>query len=643
MSSRWIWNRLLSMSLTEVFYRFRAYVFKKYEKLFSISYYPKIKDIPIKPSILPLSNFPFKEIETLRVFNKKFDYYHGFNWHQDISSGKIFPRKYSKEMQLKDPRNGDVKYLWEVNRMLFLPNICLKYRHTEDIKHLSKFVEITESWIDNNPYLVGANWSKNIEVSIRLINWALCWEILEVSEIISKNSEFKTFIFEKWIPSIYLHCKFSYTNPSLFSSANNHLISEIAALFIASSIWKFPEASKWNAYSKRMLEKEIVLQHSPMGVNREEASGYIQFSTDFLLLSFVFGKNSGNDFSEIYQRTLKNIFYYIFHLMDINGNIFNYGDYDDGRAFMLESEPDFNNFRSLLTSGAILFQDATLKLQGNRFDSKNEILLGSEGKDIFEALTPKLVDRHSKLYCDAGHHIFRKENGGGKEILLHFDTAPLGYLSIAAHGHADALSLTLNVDGSPIFIDVGTYTYRSSRVWRNYFIGTLAHNTIRVDEIDQARSVGPTLWMNHYQVKLISSESTEHKDEVKAQHNGYLSRNVTHTRTTCFDKILQKIKVTDQIEISDDKDHIIEIPWHIGPQVKIENLGNNHFCLRAPNTRNVWLKLPSFLPVEIIKGRENPILGWYSVTFESKQPCEVIYSKFISRKSLTLEFEIEIN
>ena len=86
---------------------------------------------------------------------------------------------------------------------------------------------------------------------------------------------------------------------------------------------------------------------------------------------------------------------------------------------------------------------------------------------------------------------------------MHFDAAPLGYLSIAAHGHADALSFILHVDGQPVFIDSGTYTYHTEPEWRQYFIGTLAHNTIRINQKDQAVNGGPTLWTKHYKTSII--------------------------------------------------------------------------------------------------------------------------------------------
>src|ERR1700754_4950041 len=47
------------------------------------------------------------------------------------------------------------------------------------------------------------------------------------------------------------------------------------------------------------------------------------------------------------------------------------------------------------------------------------------------------------------------------------DVGPLGYLSIAAHGHADALAVTLATDGHDLIVDPGTASYYGTSRWRD--------------------------------------------------------------------------------------------------------------------------------------------------------------------------------
>ena len=132
----------------------------------------------------------------------------------------------------------------------------------------------------------------------------------------------------------------------------------------------------------------------------------------------------------------------------------------------------------------------------------------------------------SVFYKEEGHFILRKREGQSKEIYCHFDAAPLGYLSIAAHGHADALSIILHVDGYPFLVDPGTYAYHTHADWRKYFTSTMAHNTVSIDKGDQAMLAGPTLWLNHFDCKVITTTSNDEKDIITASHNGYAAKGI---------------------------------------------------------------------------------------------------------------------
>src|SRR6185437_8246013 len=93
-------------------------------------------------------------------------------------------------------------------------------------------------------------------------------------------------------------------------------------------------------------------------------------------------------------------------------------------------------------------------------------------------------------FADAGMTILR----GPAEIWCRCDGGPHGFLSIAAHGHADALSVEVRHDGVDVLADPGTYCYHGEPEWRSYFRSTAAHNTIEVDGTSQSVEGGPFLW-----------------------------------------------------------------------------------------------------------------------------------------------------
>lgn len=642
MSLNWHLNRLKTMSLPEFGYRSRQYIRKETEKRRSVGYFPAVQllSLPEKYLEIDLTGHA-DDNQAFHIFGIPFDVSGPIDWHRDIRSQGSFPRTFAKDIDIRSDKHGSAKHVWEVNRMQFLTRIARQYRATGEELHLVQFQAIIESWIEANPYLAGVNWYSNIEVNLRLITWYLCWEILDVNHLMASNPAFGEFVSRKWVPEIYLHCLYSYQNPSKFSSANNHLISEAAGLFIAASFWKFAASEKWLRYAGALLEKEIIRQHSRNGVNKEEAAEYIQFITDFFLLAYLVGERSGHPFSATYRQTLKKIFDYIHHLMDMNGNLPFYGDGDDGRTFILDSGKDFNNFKSLLTSAAILFNDPQYKAKSNGFDAKNAILFGKAGRAVFDALGLAAADSPSQVFGDEGHIIFKKVEEN-REIYLHFDAAPLGFLSIAAHGHADALSFTLSVDGRWVFVDPGTFCYHSDPEWRQYFISTLAHNTVCVDGANQAVNGGPTLWTRHYNTNIVYAVTNGRIDAAQATHDGYQPLGVAHTREIRFDKAENRIVILDTLEIKDRSAHVFEIPFHLHPDVQVDAGAPDKFRLRSAGGREVHLSADPRLTWEIKRGCEAPILGWYSPAFYEKQPCPVIYGRIETGQSFEIQTEIVI-
>ncbi len=563
------------------------------------------------------------------------------DWHQDVSSGKRFPLSYSRVINMRNDHYGSAKHVWELNRMLFLPQLALSYRKDNNPQTLMLIIRLLRTWIRQNPYLVGINWYSNIEVNIRLINWALTWDILEMDMLAAADPEINDFVSREWIPSIYSHCVFSFKNPSLHSSANNHLISEYAGLFIAGCKWVFPESDTWTAYCKKGLEREICLQHSENGINREETAKYIPFITDFLLLCQVFGSRSGSPLSSGYQARLYQILRYVHELLDMSGSVPVYGDEDDGRVIALNPGKGVNPYYSLLWSGAICFRDSSL-LRDKSPDQKNRLLFGEGAGVVYRALPGDLPVKTSRAFPAEGHFIFRLQKSSNDEIYFHFDAAPLGYLSIAAHGHADALSFVLHIDGFPVITDPGTYCYHTHPEWRSYFLSTKAHNTICINDQNQATFVGPTLWLDHYQTAVSDFGTSAGYDFAVAEHNGYRQFSARHRRKVEFLKDENRFLISDHIYNDGGRPLKIEMPFHFHPAVP-HTLHDRSIELKSPSGRMVRISLDPQLKWRMFKGETSPILGWYSGSFYKKEPAPVCLGTVKSSSTLHFTTVIDIS
>jgi hypothetical protein len=640
----WYLNRLMTMSAGEIYYRLlqqiRGYVEEKTVQEADF----QLEKIESESNILKIALKDYTRIpDSLELFGIEFNFSNPgeINWHKDIKSGESFKSLFYRKINIRENAGLSAKSVWEMNRLQFLTGICINYRSSKKPYDLDLFIEINRSWIKQNPFLKGVNWYSNIEVNLRLITWFFCWEILEAEDLMKNNRDFEEFAQNEWLPLIKKHCIYSYNNPSKYSSANNHLISEYAGLFIASSKWHFKESAKWLKYSQKGLEREIVKQHSKDGINKEEAAEYIQFITDFFLLAFIIGERTGINFSEVFRQRLFKIFCYIHDLLDSNGNFPKYGDEDDGKCFILNFDKS-NNFKSLLTSAAILFGNPEFKSKSGGFDLKNQFLFGEKGKDVYDSIAETGNQGSSKFYTTEGHFLLRK-TGDKHETYLHFDAAPLGFLSIAAHGHADALSFTLNVDGEPVFVDPGTYTYHTEPQWRKYFIGTLAHNTIRVNGKDQAVNGGPTLWIKKYRTKILDLDQGKNVDHIRATHNGYRKDGVQHIRDVVFDRVKNEFKITDTIIVSKEGKAELEIPFHIHPDINVSATSDGYFLLTKDDIRKTEFFVDDKLQPEIVTGQISPqILGWYSGSFLKKEPTSVIYCKTQIDCSTSFRFIIKI-
>ena len=118
-------------------------------------------------------------------------------------------------------------------------------------------------------------------------------------------------------------------------------------------------------------------------------------------------------------------------------------------------------------------------------------------------------------YQDGGVTLARRGDG-----CLLFRHSRLGLEPTFGHGHADALSILLFWKDVPVLIDPGTGRSNGDQRIRNYFRSTIAHNTIEIEGIDQARILGPFMWDRSYECVLNAATESPFP-AVEARHDAY--------------------------------------------------------------------------------------------------------------------------
>jgi hypothetical protein len=564
-------------------------------------------------------------------------------WNRDPKTGIEAPFVFGKTLDYRDPDVvGDIKYLWEPNRHLHLVTLAQAHALTGRRDYAETIQEHLESWFLACPCPMGPNWASALEPAVRLINWSLAWQLLGGvnGDFLRLNHHFR----DSWIRSAYEHMDFVRGWFSLHSSANNHLIGEAAGLFIGALTWPYwPRALAWQDEAQKVLEREILLQNAPDGVNREQAVAYQQWEIDLLLFALLAGKANGRWFSPAYESRLEAMLDFLASIMDAGGNVPMFGDSDDGYVVRLSQESDFSPYRSLLATGALLFRRGDFKEKAGRLDDRTRWLVGEQADAAFDGLdqeSTRLPPRQQ--FPDGGYYVLGCEFDTPNEIRLVADAGPLGYRSIAAHGHADALSFTLSAGGHELLIDPGTYAYHTNERWRQYFRGTSAHNTVRIDGEDQSEPGGNFMWVKHARAGCSLWLSSADKDAFEGWHNGYLRLPdpVKHRRMIELDKQARRIVIEDVLEMSEE--HDVELFFHCSELCEVEPVEGGFLLSREGMAATLLLPEMESSKSDVHRGSVSPIAGWVSRAFDTRQPAPTIAWRARLTGQVVLRSEISI-
>jgi hypothetical protein len=549
-------------------------------------------------------------------------------WNRDPLTLRAAGIRRASAIDYRDERQvGNIKYLWEPNRHLHLPLLAQAHALTGDARYALAIRAQIDSWIEQCPEGWGPNWVSPLELGIRLINWSITWQLLGgLRAKVFTGPDGEAFR-ERWLKSIYRQTRMVAGNLSRFSSANNHLIGEAAGVYVAASTWPlWPQMAEWGERCRTILEDECHRQNAPDGGNREQAFAYQTFVLDFLLLAGLAARARGEDFSPVYWRRIEVMIDFLASMTDVAGRMPMIGDADDGYVVKLAAEPKFSPHMSQIATGAVLFGRADLAAKAGALDSKTATLLGVEAVRRLAHLKERgrAGFRPRLQFPESGYYLLGTAFGTPDEVRMLVDAGPLGYLSIAAHGHADALSLILNVGDREILIDPGTYCYHTDPAWRRYFRSTLAHNTVGVDGEDQSVQSGNFMWTQHAHARCIEFEAGSDRQRFVGEHYGYqrLEDPVVHRREIVFDVRRQLFELTDMIRC--DGEHRVRRAWHFAEDCEVERVGSG---LRVTSGLAQVLIEPreELESVQLHHGGSAEQGGWISRGFGTKVPCTTVH------------------
>lgn len=564
------------------------------------------------------------------------------DWAWDPVSGRRFPsRRCAFRIDCRDPRDSrHVKQVWELSRHQHLTVLALAWRLSGDERYAAMVSRHLRSWWAANPVLDGVNWASGIELGVRLISWAWTRRLLDGWQGASALFEESPVA----VDQLYWHQRYLATFRSRGSSANNHVVAEAAGLLVGACAFPwYPESPRWRREAGALLEEELARNTFPSGLDREQAFEYHGFVAELGLVAAAEAAAAGAPLSPRTGALLRRMVDAVAAVLDGAGRPPRYGDGDDGRALILAA-PGADRWASLLALGAAVF-DPLPWWPGTVPDASSLLVAGlAAERGGVSAAGAGRPARRPDHFPDAGVTILRAPTAGG-ELWCRCDGGPHGYLSIAAHGHADALSLELRHDGVELLVDPGTYCYQGDPFWRRYFRSTIAHNTLELDGLDQSEPGGPFLWTHAAQTRLLEVV-VEGPGPLRwsAEHDGYgrLAAPALHRRTVEVDPGAGTLTVRDCCTA--EGVHDVRLAFHVGPAVSVTLAGGRaHLAWRRRTGREgaATMVLPEQLSWRAVRAGPEP-LGWYAPAFGRKVPITTLvgagrFASALLRTELRLE------
>ncbi|MCU1304264.1 MAG: putative Heparinase family protein [Candidatus Sulfotelmatobacter sp.] len=532
----------------------------------------------------------------------KIDYGANIDWHSDAVHGKRSPlAPWFKLSFLDFATVGDHKIIWELNRHQHLVTLAKAALLSANSAYVTEITMQLDSWRNANPHPLGINWASSLEVAFRSLSWI--W----VDRLLAGFPELPANFHTDLLLALQTNGRYIERYLSTYFSPNTHLIGEAVALFFIGTLCpEIPAGQRWQAKGWTIILQESQRQVRPDGVYFEQSLYYHVYALDFFLHARILASKNGVAIPEQFDNVLRKMLDVVQRLSEA-GAPEGFGDDDGGRLF----NPQRNRvecMRDPLALGAILYDPD--RYPSSRLTEEALWIFGDKALQVLDTQdTPTTASSNS--FPDGGIFLMNDDAPNRQQLMI--DAGPQG-TGNSGHGHADALSIHFSLDRERFLIDPGTYCYISAGDERNQFRGTSAHNTLRIDSLDQAVPDGPFAWLSIPNVEAETWLNGETFDFFVGSHDGYrrLPQPVLHRRFVFHVKGGLWL-IRDVVE--GEGDHLLETFWHFAPGIEVKREGETIFAESSthstkPPTRMALLMDPaSMWTSELTEGLVAPAYG----------------------------------
>lgn len=521
----------------------------------------------------------------VKVFSHEVDIGPMPAWHADPISSHVWPSHHRVRLFPIAGPPGALRRVWELNRMQWLPSLASAYRVTAREEFVIAGWRHILGWIDANPPGCGINWTSPLEMAMRVLSW-LSFMVQTRSSPPSDATRF-------W-QSVHAQARATAWHLSLRPRPNNHLAGEALLLVTLGVVCPWMRgAGPWRRLGRNALAWGIGGCLLPDGSPAEGSLNYGAFAKDAYSAAEALLESTGRRLAGragTHLAAARRLF---------------------GRLPRLATPPQMGDSDEVtLTSltGPLL---RAVTAEG---------LIARSHDDEDAAATPRELpsqppenDGNGDTTCDS----FALATRGEFTVLC--VVGRMGLSPYYGHAHAHALSIQLWLNGEPVFIDPGTYSY-AEQPWRDYFRSTAAHCTVEVEGESQARPTSDFAWQAAYSCSA-TIRSRDDVFELRGSHDGYrrLPQRVGHSRRVHLSR--------GRLEIEDSlcgrAPFTARLYWHLHPRWEVVRVeGPSVLIAKGSEVLRLTVQGPG--RPTVLTACLDPLAGWWSPAFECRAPTTTI-------------------